>query len=47
MFLIDEVDSSNSMQSKPCPDVISLSESETSNDQSQRRGRQGGPIFDE
>ncbi|CAG8661029.1 2275_t:CDS:2 [Gigaspora rosea] len=40
MFLIDEVDSSNSMPLKLCSDVISLSESETSNDQSQRRGRQ-------
>lgn len=47
MSLIDEVDSSNSMPLEPCTDVASPSESETSNDRSQKRERQGGPVFDE
>ncbi|CAG8793199.1 17580_t:CDS:1, partial [Racocetra persica] len=47
MPLIDEIDSSNSMPLEPCADVTSQSESETSNDRSQKRNRQGGPVFDE
>ncbi|CAG8839549.1 3041_t:CDS:1, partial [Racocetra persica] len=38
--------SSNSIPLEPCTDVTSPSESENSNNRSQKRNRQGRPVFD-
>ncbi|CAG8708244.1 1015_t:CDS:2 [Cetraspora pellucida] len=48
MPLINKIDSSNSTPLESCNDrdVTSPLESENNNDQSQKRNRQGGPVFD-